>query len=330
MKALVTGGAGFIGSHLVEMLLEDGHEVIVIDSSKHNIDRNLSGTKAKVVENDINSLETHKYYEGVDWVVHLAALADIVPSIEEPETYHHTNVNGSLSVLEASRKANVRSFIYAASSSCYGDNPPVPTTESAPLDPKYPYALTKLIGEQYTMLWQKLYGLPANSLRFFNVYGPRSRTTGTYGAVFGVFLKQKLENKAYTVVGDGHQSRDFVFVTDVCEAIIKTLKSGVVGEVLNVGTQSHSTIKNLINILGGFKINYIPKRKGEPQITCAAIGKIQKVIGWQPRTQFKEGVKIMLDNIEYWREAPLWDVDSISKATESWHKYMGDQNVSRL
>ena len=225
MKALVTGGAGFIGSHLVDLLIKLNYEVLVIDNlslgRRENIDHLVENSKFTFVQADIcNFEEIEPFFKGVDWVFHLAALADIVPSIENPTEYYKSNVNGTFNLLQACRKYQVKKIIYAGSSSCYGIPDEYPTKETAEIQPQYPYALTKNIGEQLVMHWCQLYKLPAISLRFFNVYGPRARTSGTYGAVFGVFLAQKLANKPYTIVGDGTQTRDFTFVSDIVNAIV--------------------------------------------------------------------------------------------------------------
>lgn len=264
-------------------------------------------------------------FKDVKCVYHIAALADIVPSIEKPMNYHHSNVDGTVSVLESCRANKVERIIYAASSSCYGIPDKYPTTETAEIRPQYPYALTKNVGEQYCMHWHKVYGLNISSLRFFNVYGPRARTTGTYGAVFGVFLSQKLNNKPFTIVGDGKQTRDFTFVTDIVNACMMTAaNSNYPGEIMNVGSGSTYSVNRLVELMGG-KVVHIPKRPGEPDCTFADTSKITSKIGWRPLIDFEKGVSIMLENIEYWREAPLWEPDSIAKATEDWFKYLGKE-----
>ena len=187
----------------------------------------------------------------------------------------------------------------------------------------YPYALTKNIGEQYVMHWNQLYNLPAISLRLFNVFGPRARTSGTYGAVFGVFLAQKLAGKPFTIVGDGKQTRDFTYVTDVADAFLKAAESDVSGEIFNVGSGGTYSVNELVDHLGGEK-TYIPKRPGEPDCTFADITKIQKKLGWKPEVSFTEGVQHMLSHIGDWKNAPLWDEQSISNATKGWFKYLGN------
>jgi UDP-glucose 4-epimerase len=328
LKALVTGGAGFIGSHLVERLLADGHEVRVLDNFSTGRLENLVHVKdnPRLTINRVDAAnveEIKPLFEEIDWVFHLAALADIVPSIEMPLTYHHSNVDGTVSVLEAARNAGISRFVYAASSSCYGIPDEYPTPETVPPRPMYPYALTKYVGEQYVMHWSQLYGLPCVSLRLFNVFGPRSRTAGTYGAVFGVFLAQKLAGKPFTVVGDGTQTRDFTFVTDVVDAFIKAAESPISGEIFNVGSGNTYGVNRLVELIGG-EVVYVPTRPGEPDCTFADIRKIQSALGWNSRISFEEGVRIMLLNIDQWRDAPVWDESSIAKATQNWFRYLRD------
>ena len=327
MKSLVTGGAGFIGSHLTENLLNEGHDVTVLDNFSTGRQDNLAHLKGernlKVIHADIADLNgISKYFEDVDWVFHIAALADIVPSIVNPTEYHRSNVDGTFSVLEASRQSGVKRFVYAASSSCYGMTEQLPTTESAVISPEYPYALTKRIGEQYVMHWGKIYDLPVVSLRMFNVYGPRSRTSGTYGAVFGIFLAQKLAGKPFTVVGDGNQTRDFIYVSDVVEAYLSAAKSDLKNIALNVGSGKTYSINRLAELLDGASV-HIPERPGEPDSTHADITKIQRLLGWEPKVSFEEGVGRMLENIDHWNSAPVWEPETIGQATEEWFKYLG-------
>ena len=333
-RALVTGGAGFIGSHLVERLLRDGHEVIVVDSFVTGRPTNLDGVKdnprLSVHRMDVTDLsQATGVVDGVHWVFHLAGLADIVPSINDPLKYHRANVDGTVSVLEAARSAGVERFVYAASSTCYGIPDGFPTHETAPVRPMYPYALTKHVGEQYVMHWNEVYGLPAVSLRLFNVYGPRARASGTYGAVFGVFLAQKLANRPFTVVGDGTQTRDFTFVSDVVDSFMTAARSQVAGEVMNVGSGGTYSINQLTRLLGG-EVTHIPRRPGEPDRTFADISKISRRLGWAPKVSFEEGVGTMLHEIEQWRDAPLWDADSISRATEGWFRYLDGPKSEEL
>jgi UDP-glucose 4-epimerase len=327
MKCLVTGGAGFIGSHLTEHLLREGHQVTVLDNyasgRRENLWHLMDHPNYSFHEVDVayeSSIRSH--FEGIERVYHLAALADIVPSIQNPLDYHHANVDGTVAVLEAARGAGVKRFVYAASSSCYGIPDDFPTREDAPIRPMYPYALTKYLGEQYVMHWGQVYDLPVVSLRLFNVYGPRSRTSGTYGAVFGVFLAQKLAGKPYTIVGDGTQTRDFTFVTDVAAAFAAAGASDLSGEIMNVGSGGTYSINKLVELLGG-EVTYIPKRPGEPDCTFADTGKIGEKLGWQPQVSFEDGVRIMLEHIEAWQDAPVWDQQSIKEATSDWFEFLG-------
>ncbi len=327
MRSLVTGGAGFIGSHLVDRLLAEGHEVVVLDnfSTGHwgNLKHLDGNANLQFEEIDVCRHENIlPYFEGIDWVFHLAALADIVPSIQRPLNYLRAGVDATVSVLEAARLAGAKRFVYAASSSCYGIPDGYPTRESSEIRPQYPYALAKNLGEQSVMHWARTYNLPCVSLRLFNVYGPRARTTGTYGAVFGVFLAQKLSGKPFTVVGDGTQTRDFTYVTDVVEAFYSAAKSSTCGEIMNVGSSETYSINRLVELLGG-EVVYVPKRPGEPDCTFADVKKIERLLGWTAKTTFEEGVALMLENIDYWREAPVWDPSSIEVATQDWFKYLG-------
>ncbi len=325
-QVLVTGGAGFIGSHLVDRLLEYRYHVTVLDNfatgQRENLVQHEDNPLLSIYEVDITQAQSiQAYFEGIQWVFHLAALADIVPSIQQPLKYHQTNVDGTINVLEAARSAKVQRYIYAASASCYGFPDQFPTPENAPIRSEYPYALTKYVGEQYVLHWNHVYSLPCVSLRLFNVFGPRSRTTGAYGAVFGVFLAQKLARAPFTIVGDGTQTRDFTFVSDVVEAFIKVAESDLAGEIFNVGSGDTYSINYLIELLQGDK-TYIPKRPGEPDCTFADIKKIGEMLGWKPKTRFEDGVQIMLDNIGKWGDAPLWNSESIAIATQDWFAYL--------
>src|SRR3990167_9483508 len=304
---LVTGGAGFIGSHLVDQLVASGHAVTVIDNFSTGRPENLAHQKGnvRIIEADIAYFDAiSPYFQGQDIVFHIAALADIVPSIVNPRGYYAANALGTMNVVEAARLARAQSFVCAASSSCYGIPPKefYPTPETAPIDTQYPYALTKYFGEQTALHWGQVYDLPVVSLRFFNVYGPRSRTSGTYGAVFGVFLAQKLDGKPFTVVGDGNQTRDFVYVTDVANAMVTAGFSSVRNEVFNVGTGKPQSVNTLVSLLGGEKI-HIPKRPGEPDCTWADISKIRSVLKWKPKIPFLNGVQEILKHIDYWKDA---------------------------
>lgn len=326
MKTLVTGGAGFIGSHLAQFLLEKGHRVTVLDNVHSgrlmNFDTFKDNPHFKFIKGDIRNIEEiRSHFEGIDWVFHMAALADVVPSIESPRDYFEVNVKGTFNVLECAKESGVKRFLYTASSSCYGIPDTYPTLESAPTKPQYPYALTKLLGEQLVMHWEQVYKIPSLSLRLFNVYGPRARTSGSYGAVFGVFLAQKLNNKPMTVVGDGSQTRDFIFVKDVARAFLTAAESSISGEIFNVGSGNHYSINRIVELLGGDPL-YIPKRPGEPMCTFADTTKIEKILGFKAKISFEEGVKELLSTIKDFSDAPLWDEQSINTATKTWFKYL--------
>lgn len=325
-KCIVTGGAGFIGSHLAELLISEGHDVVVVDNMTSGRLSNLApieeSPKLSVIDADIRDVAALRpAFDGVNWVFHLAGLADIVPSIEMPAQYYSTNVTGTFNVLECAREAGVSRLVYAASSSSYGVPDVYPTPETAPIQPQYPYALTKSMGEELVLHWARVYGLPTVSLRLFNVYGMRSRTTGAYGAVFGVFLAQKLNGRPFTVVGDGTQTRDFTNVADVAAAFLRAAESDVSGEAMNVGSGNTVSVNRLVELLKG-DVEYIPKRPGEPDCTFADVSKIEALLGWRSCVSFEDGVATMVRNIENWRDAPVWDPESIGQATETWFKFL--------
>jgi UDP-glucose 4-epimerase len=211
--------------------------------------------------------------------------------------------------------------VYAASSSCYGIPDVYPTPETAEIRPEYPYAFTKYLGEQYVLHYHQVYKIPTVSLRLFNVYGPRIRTYGTYGPVFSIFLAQKLKKHPYTVVGDGTQRRDFTFVSDVVNAFIAAAKSNICGQVFNVGSGGTYSVNQLVKLIGG-PVIYIPKRPGEPDCTFADITKINKMLKWKPRVAFEDGVRLVINQIDYWKNAPIWTPKKIEKATKKWFKYL--------
>lgn len=325
--AIVTGGAGFIGSHMVDVLVARGFAVRVIDNLVGGRESNLAhhGAGADVVLHraDIRNVAPgDAVFKDARYVFHFAGIGDIVPSIERPLDYMSVNVQGTACMLECARAASVTKFVYAASSSCYG-LADTPTREDHPIRPQYPYALSKYQGEQAVLHWHQVYRLPVNSVRIFNAYGTRSRTSGAYGAVFGVFLRQKLAGKPFTVVGDGTQSRDFLYVTDVAEAFFKAAETDRVGEIWNLGAGNPQSVNRLVELLGG-PVVHIPKRPGEPDCTFADIAKIKRELGWSPQVSFEQGVARVLDQIEYWREAPLWDPNSIAQATAGWFRALSN------
>src|SRR5262249_42501683 len=280
MIDLVTGGAGFIGSHLTDRLLALGRSVRVVDNMASGNPRNLAqhhgNPRLELRVADVADPDAMaSAMKGVDRVFHLAALADIVPSIHNPEGYSRSTVVGTFPPLRAARAAKIRRFVYVASSSCYGIPDSYPTPETAEIRPQYPYALTKWLGECQVMHWAQVYGLPAMSLRFFNIYGPRARTSGTYGAVFGVFLAQLLAGKPLTIVGDGEQTRDFTYVSDAVDALICAADSHKVGLCLNVGSDNPVSVNALTKLLKAPSTVHIPKRPGEPDCTFADTTRIK-------------------------------------------------------
>lgn len=319
--AIVTGGAGFIGSHMVDNLVDHGYAVRVIDNlvggRESNLAHHSGNTKVDLDTRDIRDIPAQDaIFKDARRIIHFAGIGDIVPSIEQPADYMSANVMGTVCALEGAREAAVEKFVYAASSSCYG-LADTPTREDHPIAPQYPYALSKYQGEQTAFHWHAVYGLPVNAIRIFNAYGPRVRTTGAYGAVFGVFFKQKLEGTPFTVVGDGTQSRDFLYVTDVAEAFRLAAETELSGRIYNLGAGDPQPVNRLVELLGG-EVVHIPKRPGEPDCTWADISRIQTDLDWSPKVDFETGVARMVEDIELWRDAPLWDPDSIAKATKTW------------
>lgn len=324
--AVVTGGAGFIGSHMVDVLVERGFTVHAIDNLVGGREENLAhlrgNPEVNLEKRDIRSFAPDDaLFRGTRYVFHFAGIGDIVPSIEHPLEYMSANALGTAHMLECARHAGVEKFVYAASSSCYG-LAQVPTREDHPIDPRYPYALSKYQGEQAAIHWHQVYKLPVNSIRIFNAYGTRSRTSGAYGAVFGVFLRQKLAGKPFTVVGDGTQRRDFLYVTDVARAFLAAAETRRVGRVYNLGAGDPQSVNRLVELLGG-GVTHIPKRPGEPDCTWADITRIAAELDWKPQVSFEEGVARIVANIDYWRNAPLWEPESIAKATKTWFEYLG-------
>jgi UDP-glucose 4-epimerase len=298
-RSVVTGGAGFIGSNLVDHLVRIDHKVIVLDNFVSGKKANLAHHKkkdVKIIRVDISkSKNLDKYFKKVDYVFHLAGLAEIIPSIKNPKKYFNTNVLGTLKVVEAAKRAGVKKLIYAASSSCYGSPKNLPTSEKEKIDIKHPYGLTKFLGEQLVLKYATNFNMPNISFRFFNVYGPRLNMSGQYSAVFGNFLKQKKNNKPLTIAGDGNQTRDFIHVDDLTNAFIKVAKSRLVNKIYNLGSGKEISINKIANLFGGKK-TFIPKRPREPKRSLANISKIKKDINWKPTITIQEGIKRLLKN----------------------------------
>jgi len=327
MKCLVTGAAGFIGSHLVDYLLLEGHSVLGIDNlssgSMKNLEIAMENPLFEFKEVDISSTSQTKKIAGeYDYVFHLAALAEIVPSIQNPNAYFESNVIGTYNTCQLARELSIKKFVYAASSSCYGIPDYYPTPETAQSGPQYPYALTKYLGEQIVMHWSKVYRVPAISLRLFNVYGPRARTSGSYGAVMGVFLAQMLAGVPLTIVGDGQQKRDFTFVSDVINAFYAAAISNIRQDIFNVGSGNPRKVIDLAKMISDKELVFVPKRPGEPDQTFADISKIQSHMGWKPLIKLEQGIARILESSAEWVNAPVWTPEKISRATSDWFKYL--------
>lgn len=325
MKAVITGGAGFIGSNLCDYLIKKKFKIIVIDNLETGNIKNLKKIKNKIkfIKADITKTSSLKdsYFKNVDILFHLAALADIVPSINNPKKYFDTNVNGTLNILEKCKKNNVKKLIYAASSSCYGIPKKLPIKENSLINTQYPYALSKYLGECLVLHWSKIYKMNNVSLRLFNVYGPRSRTNSNYGAMFGVFLAQKLKKKPITIVGNGRQTRDFLYISDLVRAFYKSIRYAKKGEIYNVASGKETSVNKIVKLLNHHSI-FIPKRPGEPDRLKGDITKAKKTFQWKPEISISIGVKIMLKNINDWKFAPVWTHSKIKHVTNDWFKYL--------
>tara|TARA_B100000287_G_scaffold419924_1_gene458715 strand:+ start:1105 stop:2007 length:903 start_codon:yes stop_codon:yes gene_type:complete len=291
MKCLVTGGAGFIGSNLVDKLINEGHDVVVIDDMSTGKDKNIN-PKVEFFRRDISEMNNFSMFQGVDIVFHLAALARVQPSIENPIEYHNVNVNGTLNVLKACVDYDVKRFIFSSSSSVYGDVEEInlPTDELDNTNPMSPYAIHKLIGEQYCKLFSELYNLETVCLRYFNVYGERQPIEGAYTLVMGVFAQQLLDGKPMTIRGDGEQKRDFTYVGDVVDANIKCMNYPLEfnGDIFNVGNGDNLSVNQIAELMNGDTINIEPVI--EPKATLADNNKIKKILGWKPVGNIKEWI----------------------------------------
>lgn len=297
MQYLVTGGAGFIGSHLVDTLIKDGHQVRVIDNFLTGKRENLN-PQAELIEADIRDLEKIKpAFQGMDGVFHVAAWPRVQISIENPLETNDININGTLNVILAARDAKVKRLVYSASSSAYGDPISLPLKEDMKPNPKSPYGLQKYVGEEYCKLAALFYGLETVSLRYFNVYGPRMAEEGAYCTVIAVFLKQKREGQPLTITGDGTQTRDFTHVRDVARANILAMTSVKVGqgEVINIGAGNNHSVNEVAEMIGGPTVN-LPARI-EPHDTLADNFLAKELLGWSPEVEFEEGVRELMRKI---------------------------------
>ena len=284
-KAIVTGGAGFIGSNLVDKLIEQGVEVTILDNLSTGKEENIN-PKAKFINCDISTaseIDMLFYINGADVVFHLAALARVQPSIEDPISFNEVNVKGTLNVLLAAHKAKVKRVVYSASSSCYGDATKFPTPEEHSTNPLSPYGLQKYVGEQYCKMFSEVYNLDTVSLRYFNVYGERMNLEGAYCLVLGIFGQKMLEGKPLTINNDGEQRRDFTYVCDVVEANIlaATHKEPLNGEAFNIGNGKEFTVNEIADMLGGEK--QYGNKVIEPFRTLADNSKALLMLNWDPK-----------------------------------------------
>lgn len=289
MKYIVTGGAGFIGSNLVDELVMQGHEVVVLDNLSTGLESNVN-SKAKLVVCDISACNksgsfrklAEEMMKGVDTVFHLAALARVQPSIENPYKFNQINEGGTLNMLEVAANAGVRRFVFSSSSSVYGDvtEEELPTKETNSFNPMSPYALNKLVGEEYCRLYSRIYNIETVCLRYFNVYGERQPLTGAYALVMGTFAKQKLEGKTLTINGDGEQRRDFTYVKDVARANILASQSEKVGqgEAINIGNSDNRSVNDIARLIGGETTNRAPVI--EPRETLADNNRAKQLLNW--------------------------------------------------
>lgn len=296
-KCLVTGGAGFIGSHIADALIKKGHGVLIIDNlstgKKENINR-----QAEFFEKDLRDFsQIRPIFEGVDFVFHEAALPRIPLSIEKPKETNDINIGGTLNALIAAKEAGVKRFIYAASSSAYGSQKQMPLQEDMTCFPQNPYGLQKYVGELYCRIFSEIYGLKTVSLRYFNVYGPRQSREGAYMPAIGIFLTQKNTGKPLTITGDGEQTRDFTHVFDVARANVLAMESERVGkgEVINIGGGHNYSINAIASLISS-DIVRIPLPLGEMRDTLADTTKAKELLGWQPQITLEKGIKDLLNN----------------------------------
>ena len=298
MKCLVTGGAGFIGSNLVDKLIDDGHEVVVVDNLSTGNKENIN-PKATFENIDIcNNIRDNKQkgwpsdgwnvMEGVDVIFHTAALARVQPSIEDPITYNDVNINGTLNLLKAAVDNGVKRFVYSASSSALGDTDKLPQMENDPTDPISPYAVQKLVGEIYCRMFSEVHDIETVSLRYFNVYGERMNLEGAYCLVMGIFAKQMLDGKPMTINGDGEQRRDFTYVGDVVNANILAATSDKVGngEVINIGNGDNRSVNQIADLFGGERVHRDPVK--EPFASLADNTKARELLGWKPTMEVED------------------------------------------
>ncbi len=302
MKALVTGGAGFIGSHIVDALLARGDSVVVLDDLSTGKKENLAHVWEKItfIEGTITTPSiVMKAAEGVDVIFHQAAVASIQKSIENPWGTHDVNVNGTLHVFNAAAHSKIP-VVYASSSAVYGDSPEIPKREDMSRMPKTPYAIHKGIAEDYARVHGEIHGLRAIGLRYFNVFGPRQDASSPYSGVISLFNEKISKQEPITINGDGKTTRDFVYVSDVVAANLLAAEKGKVGDVYNIGTEKETSLLDLVGVLEkthgvSATVSHGPERVGDIRRSVADIGKAKKELGWQPEISFEEGVKLLVN-----------------------------------
>ena len=300
---LVTGGAGFIGSHLAEELLRRGHRVRVVDSLITGKRRNLESIPAaEFVEGDLAELAVaERAAAGMDYVLHQAAIPSVPRSVEDPATSNSANITATLNVLLAARKAGVKRLVYAGSSSAYGDTPTLPKHEGMPTNPQSPYALQKLVGEQYCQMFTKLYGFPTVTTRYFNVFGPRQDPGSPYSGVISLFATAVLDGRPPIIHGDGGQTRDFTYIANVVDGVLRACEApNVSGEVINVATGGRISLNDLLRVLSGLVKTSVPAihkepRAGDVRDSQADISKARALLGYKPIVSFEDGLERTLE-----------------------------------
>tara|TARA_B100000519_G_scaffold195933_1_gene201550 strand:- start:93 stop:1022 length:930 start_codon:yes stop_codon:yes gene_type:complete len=307
MKYIVTGGAGFIGSNLVDRLLKDGHEIVIVDNLESDESRRRIETKEFsswnidnpiILKEDIATINDFSVFENADGMFHLAALPQVQPSINDPIKYHSVNVNGTLNMLVACKEMGIERFVFSSSSAVYGDVKSLPTTENSDLNPVSPYGLHKLIGEQYCQLFENIYDLETFSLRYFNVFGPRQPLSGPYSLVMGKFSNQLLNKSPLTIYGDGEQRRDFIYVGDVVEANIACMEiDHIKNNIINIGSGHNISVNELADMLSKTapRINNPPVI--EPRETLADIGKATAFLNWNPKIKINDWIQIYKEEL---------------------------------
>ena len=300
---LVTGGAGFIGSHLTEELIRRGEQVRVADSLITGHRKNLAHLSGiDFVEGDLADLAVAKRaVQGVDYVLHQAAIPSVPRSVDDPITSNRANIDSTLNVLVAARDAGVKRVVYAGSSSAYGNTPTLPKQEDMPANPLSPYALQKLVGEQYMQMFTALYGLETVTIRYFNVFGPRQDPSSPYSGVISIFARALLENKPPTIYGDGEQTRDFTYVANIVDGVLRAVKAaGASGQVVNVATGSSTSLNRLFasmrDIVGSrLEVKYAAVRSGDVKDSLADITRARTLLGYEPLVPFETGLKKTID-----------------------------------